>query len=273
MVARLERAGYRCDPARVDTREAFLARIGGVPCDLVLCSAPDGLADFEGLTPLETVLDALHELRERDAAAPFLFLPSRIDSVTAQTDIVEALRGGVTDCLAKSELKRLPAVVERALASAQLVREHLRTQESLRCSEARFHDLFNHIPDALLLIHTMTGTILKANRIAHVLFSCNDGCGRDELAGRHFSRLFPPDAPLTPEGFLERLRDGGAVRASQPFQSLCPASEKEERRPMEFAAAPMPWGPTQAAVLRLRNNGVSEVSTTFTLHPPLFPAA
>ena len=107
-----------CQVKVVDTRDAFLAQLGG-EYDLIISDF--SLAHFNGI-------EALHLARERIPEVPFIFLSGTIGEDRA----LEALRGGATDYVIKDRPKRLIPAIRRALSDARLHRERRATEEQLQ---------------------------------------------------------------------------------------------------------------------------------------------
>jgi signal transduction histidine kinase len=104
-------------------REEFIAHLEQGGFDLVLSDY--SLPNFDGMTALQMV-------RERDADLPFIF----VSGVLGEEFAVESLRLGATDYVLKQRLPRLAAVVDRALAEAQVKRQARSAAEQLRESHA-----------------------------------------------------------------------------------------------------------------------------------------
>ena len=265
-VAQLERAGFPCEWVRVERRDDFADRIVLFPCDAVLYD--DALARA-GLKPD----DALLLLRERNPLLPLVVLSDADVPGAAEA----AIAAGAADWVAKPppnpELEpdaegkpdRLPAALARALRLGRLLRETRRGDELLGQTEDKLRAVLDQSPDVVLILQGVTGTILRANRAAFLLL------GRDEqeLAGKHFSVLLPPDADSA--GLLERLRagaaraagagrtgtglDGAPLLASHPFRDAAGHDV-----PMDVVAAPLPWGTTRALLCTLRDVGARDAS-------------
>jgi signal transduction histidine kinase len=126
----LERAGYRCEWTRCETRDTFVAALDTWGYDLVL--ADYGLPEFSGL-------EALRLFKARDSQAPFIFVSGTIDEETA----LECVRKGATDYTFKNRLGRLGSIVTRALGRAEEARERRRAELALsrrvREQEAMLH--------------------------------------------------------------------------------------------------------------------------------------
>ncbi|HEX6304959.1 MAG TPA: PAS domain S-box protein [Anaerolineales bacterium] len=75
------------------------------------------------------------------------------------------------------------------------IAERKKTEQALRESETKLHDLFASAPDATILVDT-NGTIKRVNRQVEVLF----GYRPNELLGRSIDTLLPGHFPSQPAG-------------------------------------------------------------------------
>ena len=98
----LSRSGLPCDIQLVMSRQEFLDALDAARPDVIL-SDTRGL-DFEGL-------EALRHARRRSRRIPFVFVSSYSDDETAARLKAE----GATDCLLKTQLEKLPSVIQRAM--------------------------------------------------------------------------------------------------------------------------------------------------------------
>ena len=124
-VAALEEVGYACDWERVDSREAFLARLSESTYDLIL--ADYSLPPIDGMT-------ALRLFCERQVDIPFII----VSSVLGEERAIEAVKAGATDYVLKARLARLGTIVQRALQEKDEQRERRHAEAALRRSEERF---------------------------------------------------------------------------------------------------------------------------------------
>jgi signal transduction histidine kinase/CheY-like chemotaxis protein len=98
----LEKSGLDCDIRLVMTQQEYLDALDAGRPDIIL-SDTRGI-DFEGL-------EALRHVRRRSRRVPFVFVSSHSDDKNLERLKTE----GATDCVLKSELDRLPGVIQRAL--------------------------------------------------------------------------------------------------------------------------------------------------------------
>jgi signal transduction histidine kinase/CheY-like chemotaxis protein len=98
----LQKSGLTFDIHLVMSEQEYLNALDTARPDVIL-SDTRGL-DFEGL-------DALRHVRRRSRRVPFVFVSSHSDDKNLERLKAE----GATDCVLKSELDRLPAVIQRAL--------------------------------------------------------------------------------------------------------------------------------------------------------------
>jgi hypothetical protein len=144
-VAMLEEGGYVCQWERVDTRDAFVARVHAGEYDLIL--ADYSLPAFDGFTALRLLLESSHNV-------PFVFFSGALGEET----VIDALKAGATDYVMKGRLERLMPVVRRALQekAEQLQRRH--AEEALRASNHTLHVMIQDSPLAIIALD-LTGQV------------------------------------------------------------------------------------------------------------------
>ena len=102
----LKRAGLRVQHRVVETEESFTAALEEFSPDIILSDF--SMPGFDGMA-------ALAIARESAPDTPFIFVSGTIGEEYA----IRALKSGATDYVLKSNLVRLPAAVERAIAEAR----------------------------------------------------------------------------------------------------------------------------------------------------------
>ena len=102
----LKRARIACESLRVETQADFLEQLEKFSPDLVVSDFT--LSAFDGLSALKIV-------RDRRPDIPFIIVSGTIGEEKA----VEALKGGATDYVVKSNLARLPMAVMRAVGESE----------------------------------------------------------------------------------------------------------------------------------------------------------
>ena len=102
----LRRAGLHADQRVVDSEKSFVGALREFAPDVILSDF--SMPGFDGMS-------ALVLAREMCPDTPFIFVSGTIGEEFA----VRALKSGATDYVMKSNLVRLPAVVERALQEAK----------------------------------------------------------------------------------------------------------------------------------------------------------
>jgi len=125
LISELRDAGY--DPAfeRVDTAEAMEAALATQPWDIVI-------SDYS--MPRFSASAALTLLQESGLDLPFIIVSGAIGEDAA----VAAMKAGAHDWVMKSNLARLPPVIERELREAAGWRDRKRAEAALRESEERY---------------------------------------------------------------------------------------------------------------------------------------
>jgi diguanylate cyclase (GGDEF)-like protein len=105
-VRELKRAGMRVTPLIADTEQSFTKALREFSPDVILSDF--SMPSFDGMS-------ALALARELRPETPFIFVSGTIGEEYA----IRALKNGATDYVLKTNLVRLPAAVERALADAE----------------------------------------------------------------------------------------------------------------------------------------------------------
>ena len=114
-VRELKRAGLRVAHRIADTETTFLAALREFGPDVILSDF--SMPAFDGMA-------ALALAREHSPHTPFIFVSGTIGEEYA----IRALKNGATDYVLKTNLVRLPAAVERALAEARERSERRRVE-------------------------------------------------------------------------------------------------------------------------------------------------
>src|SRR5260221_5176079 len=128
-VRELKRAGLRVTHLIVETEEAFVRALREFAPAVILSDF--SMPGFDGMA-------ALALSRQLSPDTPFVFVSGTIGEEYA----IRALRSGATDYVLKTNLVRLPAAVERALAEARERRELQRL--------SRIRDIVSSINSALV---------------------------------------------------------------------------------------------------------------------------
>jgi PAS domain S-box-containing protein len=114
----------------------------------------------------------------------------------------------------------------------------------LRASTRQFQVLFDWSPDAILIVNTVDGTLLKVNeRVRRVLHYVPD-----RLLGTPLSQLFPRDALFDLERWRSTLDAGEGL-----FETRMVLNANGQPVPMDIAATLIPWEEDVAILVTLRN--------------------
>jgi diguanylate cyclase (GGDEF)-like protein/PAS domain S-box-containing protein len=135
-VRELKRAGLRLQHRVVDTEESFTTALEEFAPDVILSDF--SMPGFDGMA-------ALAIAREVSPDTPFIFVSGTIGEEYA----IRALKSGATDYVLKSNLVRLPAAVERAIAEARQRRERRRIEAELDIARGRLASIIDSLPDVL----------------------------------------------------------------------------------------------------------------------------
>jgi diguanylate cyclase (GGDEF)-like protein len=144
-VRELKRAGLRISHLITDTEETFTNALRDFSPDVILSDF--SMPSFDGMS-------ALAIARAIRPETPFIFVSGTIGEEYA----IRALKNGATDYVLKSNLVRLPAAVERALADAEQRRRLARL--------SRIRDFSSQINSALVRVREREALFAEFCRIA-----------------------------------------------------------------------------------------------------------
>ncbi len=179
---------------RAATAEAAVAMASDHPHDL--CFVDYRLGDKDGL-------DVLRELKDRDVAAPVIFLTGQGDEEVA----VQAMKAGASDYLLKSKVnaQSLETAVRHALTLGKEQEAVRVARRALQASEQRFRALVENSSDAITLLDAQ-GTITYASQSIRGLL----GYAPEELVETSaFDYLHSEDQAGVRETFLAILQAPG----------------------------------------------------------------
>ena len=131
----LRRAGFEPIGQRVQTKEAYCAKLGPA---LQIILSDYAMPEFSGLS-------ALKLLEESGLDIPFIIVSGTIGEETA----VAAMRQGAVDYLLKDRLGRLGPAVTQALEQNRLRKERLKADEALRKANAHLYHLVARSPTVI----------------------------------------------------------------------------------------------------------------------------
>ena len=123
---------------------------------------------------------------------------------------------------------------------ARLLRK---TDGLLQVSEKKYRTVFDSSPDAIIIVHGITGEIIDANKILGKIL----GYDARQLTGKHFDVLFHYADDFSREDLLRKINVGDAV-----FNVDCKAADGTIY-PMELTARMIPWVNGQAIIVTLRD--------------------
>src|SRR5438309_9665367 len=146
-VREIKRAGLRVSHRIVDSEKDFITALREFAPDVILSDF--SMPQFDGM-------DALRLAKELAPDTPFIFVSGTLGEEYA----IRALKNGATDYVIKSNLVRLSAAVERALAEAKVLRERRQTESELEIARERLQEREAGLRRAQLmakLAHVITG--------------------------------------------------------------------------------------------------------------------
>ena len=196
LVEELQLAGREVAWERVDTANGLRDALSRGPWDIVL-------ADYN--MPGFTGRDALLIVLEQAGDTPVIMVSGTIGEEMA----VSLLQDGANDCVLKSNLSRIPPVVERTLADAEARRERRLAEEALQQSEALHRAIVEASPDGIVVIDA-SGHILQANQRVAALHGV--GAPEDLIGRLCFELVADNQLQMVSEVFDQTLRDGHSPR-------------------------------------------------------------
>jgi PAS domain S-box-containing protein/diguanylate cyclase (GGDEF)-like protein len=164
----LARAGIRLSSRCVATEAAFVRELEDFDPHLVLSDF--SLPGFDGLTALQLAKQLRPDL-------PYIFVSGTIGEERA----IESIRCGATDYVLKSNLSRLPTVVDRALREVAERSARKVAEEQRRQSEEHFRLLVNGVTDYAICMLSPDGRIVSWNT------------GAERITGYHADEILRAD--------------------------------------------------------------------------------
>ena len=156
-IRELKRAGLRFVHRVADSEESFVAALREFAPDVILSDF--SMPGFDGMA-------ALALARELSPDTPFVFVSGTIGEEYA----IRALKNGATDYVLKTNLVRLPAAVERAIAEAKARRDRHRTEVELDMARDRLTSIFTALPDMLWSVDAASDHILYVSPAAKAIY-------------------------------------------------------------------------------------------------------
>ena len=159
MLLRLKEAGVPIEQTVAENAEQFRRAIREETFDAVL-------SDYQ--LPNWTGLDALKELRADGVDIPFLLVTGTLGEEAA----IECIKEGVSDCILKDHISRLPVALQRAIREKELREENSQALKALRLSELRNRELVENSVYGIFRA-SADGTFLDGNPALLRILGCS----------------------------------------------------------------------------------------------------
>ncbi len=153
----LKRAGMRLESRIVSSEAEFRAAMDDHCPDIIL-------SDFS--MPGWDGMSALASARQLCPDTPFIFVSGTLGEEYA----IRALKNGAADYVLKTNLVRLPAAVERALAEARERVARRSVESELDATRERLHSIFNTVDDVLWSIRLPSMQAIYISPSAEALY-------------------------------------------------------------------------------------------------------
>src|SRR5438067_1839310 len=194
-IRELKRAGLRVTPRIVDRPDDFVAALREFTPHVILSDF--SMPGFDGM-------EALALAQEISPDTPFVFVSGTIGEEYA----IRALKGGATDYVLKTNLVRLPAAVERALAEAKERRERRKVEIELELVRGRLASIIDSLPDVLWSVQLPSEDILYIGPTSREIFGRE---AQDFLTDRDLwiNVVHPDDRPAMLAAWRAMVGEGG----------------------------------------------------------------
>jgi diguanylate cyclase (GGDEF)-like protein/PAS domain S-box-containing protein len=221
----LRKNGYMLKTQRVQDMAGMQAALAKGNWDVVLSEY--NLPHFGAILALDTLKHSGQEL-------PFIVLTKSIDD----NDLAKAMRAGARDVILKSDLARLPAVIERELSVIEERQDYQKTSERLREIENKHQAMIDGSLEAISYSHD--GMHVDANKAYLQLFGYED---LEELEGipvldlidksdhhrfkEYFRRAGKKDNDVNePQTFTATRKDGSRLPVEVSMSTVSIGGEK-----------------------------------------------
>jgi PAS domain S-box-containing protein/diguanylate cyclase (GGDEF)-like protein len=175
----LKRAGIPFDARRVETAVDYQRALKEFQPQVILSDF--SMPHFDGMS-------ALAIAQETKPDVPFIF----VSGTLGEEHAIRALKSGATDYVLKTNLIRLPSVVERAITEAYERHARQALEHEMRDSEKRYRELFQSNPHPMWVYDIETLRFLAVNDTAVARY----GFSREEFLAMTIRDIRPEEDVL-----------------------------------------------------------------------------
>ncbi len=196
VVRELKHAGLQLATRVVDSETCFVEALRQFAPDVILSDFT--MPGFDGM-------QALRLAREICPDTPFIFVSGTLGEEYA----IRALKSGATDYVLKTNLVRLPATVERALAEAEERRRRHKVEVELELTRERLGSVLASLPDVVWSVDARNGRMLFASAAVRQISGYAQEAFLDNP--RLWLEVVHRDDRPRVERFLDSLKSGGIM--------------------------------------------------------------
>ncbi len=186
----LVKLGDQCDIRHAQDASAMLAELDDHEFDIIVCCH---------VMPNFSALEALQILNERSSDVPLIVVFDEVCDEAA----LQAIRAGARACLARTDICRLGAVIEREIIGADLRRSRRETDQELY----RIRDIFKHLTDNITDVFWIRSADMKKLYYVSPAY--------DQIWGRPVNFQY-----TKPSDWIDQIVPGDRKRVAEAYDAL-----------------------------------------------------